>query len=492
MRLNDLQEGIKFNPSIGNKIAQDPNAKMGVEYEFYLHPDYEHSLRPSLGEYLEMYADGLVDLEFNNDTDKPCFYYNESLIIKDDGEWQYVDRNGVAVLYDQIHHFIRIIFQPEIMFAISSLEEGDTNTAKEYFNKVTTDYEDVEQFLKFINKDDLLVVSELIKQHKNNDLDNYLKSNNMNSDYFESLVEQLDEWLEDDEDFDLTYANKNLKLTPVDRKPDRFEVLEIIEDYLNHTSVTFDRVEYDSEHSPIIEVVTDVLSIEDGIENIRNMLNFIQGDDLPLYTDQSCGMHVSISYKGASNTFDLNKFIVLLNTERIQSLFPKRHFITDLDDQVMEVFNVIYNEVLDADNNNRSYNTLLHNLQNPLPVIKSHFNKVVNNHISLVPTNNKNQAINFEDFHIHNGRIELRYVGGDEDAPYETRFKLLEFEVLRAIYMLQISNTKMYESEYKKKLYSYYEGIIDTLQDIYYHLENKDYDEIQGSFIRYKLDWILQ
>jgi hypothetical protein len=71
------------------------------------------------------------------------------------------------------------------------------------------------------------------------------------------------------------------------------------------------------------------------------------------------------------------------------------------------------------------------------------------NTINKVIDTNKYQSIKFGDYKILDGRIELRFFGGENYHTMETEIK---HHILRALYLLSFAYTDEYNNDYYKKI----------------------------------------
>lgn len=98
--------------------------------------------------------------------------------------------------------------------------------------------------------------------------------------------------------------------------------------------------------------------------------------------------------------------------------------------------------------------------------IKSVYDVVISGEIPVIE-DDKHQAINKKWYDFLDGRIELRYFGGDEQSEYEDRFDEIQDETLRACYMLQIAHSDDFEKEYRKYLYDIFNDYIEISALLY-------------------------
>lgn len=92
-----------------------------------------------------------------------------------------------------------------------------------------------------------------------------------------------------------------------------------------------------------------------------------------------------------------------------------------------------------------------------------------------------------KDYNLLNGRIELRFFGGEN---YHTMFDDIKQQMLRALFIMEIAYTNLYQKEYYKSLYKFIKKSepekIDreTEKEIKLAVKNKDTDKIMTIFLK--------
>ncbi len=182
------------------------------------------------------------------------------------------------------------------------------------------------------------------------------------------------------------------------------------------------------EHDGMIEVVTDVLTIEEGLSHIKRM--FYMMNALKFDTEDFAGMHISISYKDGSSDINLTKFLVLMSSGYLHRIFPERRHVEDIRGLMIQAIRDDYSES---------------------EFIVDEVEQVIENNEGVMA---KEVTIKISDFFSSNGRIELRFPGG---ADYQRRFNEMRWHTLRALYLLGIAHSdELFQKDYIKNLYKIY------------------------------------
>lgn len=199
-----------------------------------------------------------------------------------------------------------------------------------------------------------------------------------------------------------------------------------------------------------VEIITDKLSLDEGIDHLKSTLELIRSNDSFITNDDS-GLHISISSNVFNESnFNMLKFVVLHKFDYISdNFFDERNVhVANIADKLKNVvirdvvkFNLV--EILQESNN---FEEFMSELEDDI--------------IESIGTE-KFLSISFKDFHYSNGRIELRYFGGED---YENKFNEILNLLLRSLYILSISFTDAFDKEYMKSLYRL---IDDDAKDYY-------------------------
>ncbi len=179
------------------------------------------------------------------------------------------------------------------------------------------------------------------------------------------------------------------------------------------------------EHDAMKEVITRTMSIRDGLSHIRRMFAMLDNEaaDTPHYA----GMHVSISTIENVNQVNRVKFMVLMAGGYLDTLFPRRKHTNNLRTALVQAI-----EAADT--------TSLSDIEEELE-----------RDDMLMSV--KYSAINMSDYFDSNGRIELRFFGGND---YNKRFDEIKWQVIRAIFILSVSMDGRYDKIYQRELYKLY------------------------------------
>lgn len=482
----ELLEGIKFNTKIKDEVLNDPNIMCGVEFEFLAH-DMTHfmeleemSTTEMLYQCTENY-NSPQSYDVIDSTEVPVYMFEidgvEYIYNNDDR-----DSNGdtVVVGLNSASTFLEFtskhtldynwdeIFSEEIKTALYKFAEVErVSVDEDYFNALEVIYlqgelqDYVDEFHVIQNLVDVMGLPYLVDAME---LLLEIENSRLNGEPSEDAIELISELdmgevikeLKEKPKFDKSKANYTLATSyqePIDDDEitsEDFDFSEIT-DELDNIGVRYETVELD--HNSIIspiEIIGLKQPLSDANGDIARVQRMIQDSEM-FYTDESCGMHVSISYKDGNEQFNINKFITLLNAKKISNEFALRRHITDLHEDIMRsmLFRVklalqaVRNETIDVVLEELKHQSDMRN------VVKD----VYADNIALVDDNEKYQAVNIRDYHYRNGRIELRYFGGDAGiGGDEYEYKDMENEILRAAYMLRISHSDDYDREYRKAL----------------------------------------
>lgn len=234
----------------------------------------------------------------------------------------------------------------------------------------------------------------------------------------------------------------------------RVDINQVIESIPSDIITHIDKVEH--EHDNQAEVITKTISVENGIEVITTMFDTMKENGWT--TSNKSGMHVSISTNSNKANVNLLKYIVLSNidylagkgdTIKTGGMYPPRAHVHHLGD-------IIKNEIEDI---GRSFIVLNQRFthENALGYTISRMSEFLQQ--SKIFVSEKYQSIKLGDYEIHNGRIELRFFGGEN---YEDDFEKVERLIHRALYILHVSKSDMYEKEYKKALYQIIFNVLDN------------------------------
>lgn len=189
------------------------------------------------------------------------------------------------------------------------------------------------------------------------------------------------------------------------------------------------------EHDNMTEVITKKMPLSRALKHIRGMFDFIVDNDIEV--PEMAGMHISISTnKYLLDSFNVLKYYLLMDTESIHRIFPERGHVHNSYGKILEIMemHVYYSESYNLEHVKRSISkgktsTLEDIIKTRIPV--------------------KYQTINVSDYHARNGRIELRFFGGQD---YHSLYSDIKKQLLRALLLLELAYTDLYRQEYLKRL----------------------------------------
>jgi hypothetical protein len=213
--------------------------------------------------------------------------------------------------------------------------------------------------------------------------------------------------------------------------------LDILEDNLDEnelrSQVAFiDHIE--DEHNGMKEVITEKMTVRDAIENIQDMFRFMSNNT---YVEDYAGMHISISTtKYDLDDFKLAKFITIMDIDHIRDYFPDRTYVDNLQKKVEDLIskNILGVVLRNVDRKEKSMVSVIKDMEFGI-------DRGVSKH--------KYQTINFGDYKVSDGRIELRFFGGEN---YHQRYEEVVTHLLRALYLLNFAYTNEHNKDYYKKI----------------------------------------
>ena len=233
----------------------------------------------------------------------------------------------------------------------------------------------------------------------------------------------------------------------------RVDINQVIE------SIPSDIIQYiykvEHEHDSQAEVITNTISVENGLEVITTMFDTMKENGWT--TSNKSGMHVSISTNSNKANVNLLKYIILTNIDYLAGkgdtiksggMYPPRKYVHHLGDIIRNKIGDIRDTLIDL-----KQFTKENALEDAISQISNSLLK------SKTFNSEKYQTIKLGDYDIRNGRIELRFFGGEN---YEDDFEKVERLIYRALYILHVSKSDMYEKEFKKSLYQIIFNILDN------------------------------
>lgn len=225
---------------------------------------------------------------------------------------------------------------------------------------------------------------------------------------------------------------------------------------LENDDIDFREVTEDNNNQ--IEVISNTMTFGKGIAHISEMFNYITDNG---FTSEFSGMHVSISSdKWKDGDFNILKFFVFMDIPEVISIFPSRKHVADLYELFMNNSDI-----------NRTIKTELENNKSLTQAI-SKIQQYLSKNINKIMTG-KFQSIKFDDYSTLNGRIELRYFGGED---YEERYEEIEQKMLEAVYIMELSYGDLYNKEYQKGIL----GLLNNFANgiVKHYIRNGNIDKV--------------
>lgn len=226
---------------------------------------------------------------------------------------------------------------------------------------------------------------------------------------------------------------------------DEEEGVMAVQSDLENERIDFYKVETDNDNQ--VEVISETMTLSDALENIDEMLDYIGNNG---WTNDKSGMHVSISSDKWKNTpFNVLKFFTLLNVDYlVKDIFPPRTHVGDL-------FDIYISDRKKA---------LIHDYLINEPSLSTAISKLFKmmEADAKKQMSGKFQSIKFDDYETMNGRIELRYFGGEG---YESRDDEIKKKIYEAIYVMELSYGDLFDREYKKSFIKLLNTIVDRFSE---------------------------
>ena len=483
---NVLKESVRFgNKEIQEIMKYSDLFRIGIEYEFHLDPDLLYP-EDMVDDQTSAYLGDMVAERVNEDDISTMIERADDVIrkistdvIKENRqafEEMFIEEDGIGIIPEELKEEIEEQLQDN---ATEINDDGHTainaaldvyinlydNDLQSYFmSLIDVSYDDLDELIGTISSSSLIDFEEMedfLKTWNMNTVDDYIKlvdrikgileklaskdSSSIYHDLRSEVIEQNYENVRDEVISNLSDNNHDNKIEIIeDPVFDKFSVEEI--------------EDIDSEAGTVVEVITAPLDIEDTIDVMKRMFDFIEDNGS---TSNVTGMHINVSYRDArfdKENVDPLKMMLLVNENYMSDQFsPRQH--------VERMFRYFSREEV--------IRNLAHAYAN------EGFDGLERETRSLIPTETKNQAINFANLgSMERSRIEFRFPGG---ADYHKQESLLEWHVLRLCYMVLIlfEENFLYE-EYKKDLIRFLDKVAQFSHDM-------DFSEIvnltrQGAF----------
>ncbi len=190
------------------------------------------------------------------------------------------------------------------------------------------------------------------------------------------------------------------------------------------------------------EIVTPPFKITDIDKIVKKMFEFVNSHGK---TDNSCGMHVHISYEGKNLVKDMDLFKLMLFMEEgwIYKNFPSRErnqYCRSMLSKIDSKFN--------GDDSKRDLKVALNMLQRQTAEMFATFTD------NLLPSSGKYNSINWEPLRTKSPHIEIRWAGGED---YSLKYDKIKQTIGRYGHYLKLALDKDYKKkEYIQKLHRLY------------------------------------
>lgn len=191
-----------------------------------------------------------------------------------------------------------------------------------------------------------------------------------------------------------------------------------------------------TEHDSMVEIITKKMSLSEGLKHIKNMFRYLTDKDIEV--PEMAGMHISVSTnKYALDKMNFLKFYLLMDTDFIHKTFPPRDHVHN---SINHIKNSIYMWIRENDT--------IHDKKYSNSKITTRKLKEIEKNLLNV-FQKKYQTINIGDYILSDGRIELRFFGGED---YHTMYDDIKLQLLRALFLMELAYTDLYQKEYYQEL----------------------------------------
>lgn len=479
--MKQVNEGVKFTPNKFNDLDLN-KFRMGIEYEFHtdipmkkhddlmltyhtIGKDKMNATSVEFSDVIKHDGEVLVEIE----SKEPLL-----VVIKDatiDKVYQGGNTNSMKdATIDDAYVFTGVTDDNEMSAFIDFIDglevpEDDLSTTADYVDDffgalMEEDIQnvfDIDQYyehgmgeyidlLEFKIKPYLEVIAEQIKIfNSGGDVDDHA--------LFMSLyhIKTMDVSLEDairksklDKQFDFiaTLLQKR-KLTSYTNKSE-----SSLQELLRKYGVDFHHMEPEGGNQT--EVITDVLSVEDGFINIERMLNMLRSEE-GVTTSEKSGLHVSISSEDFNHK-DLNmiKFYLLMDMGYLGKEFQTREYVNNALGNIRNFIRVSAKNIVKRTKT------------------ANQFMAIMTKRLETMKWPDKNVNIAMTDYDVENGRVEIRMYGNEG---YEYDQERILSHVKRSLYTLDVCyNEQSHRKEYLQALYK-------VVNDVVVEMSGKD---IQG------------
>lgn len=230
------------------------------------------------------------------------------------------------------------------------------------------------------------------------------------------------------------------------------EDLNNIEKILRSNGIEFSRVELERQSPYMVEVVTNTMdSIVKCFNHMEKMFSLYKENGW--YAEEDNGLHISISNKKLKDkNINFSKILYLIDTGYInKEVFPSRMHVADPLNKIEQYLQgTVFLDMADIMNKDLSLGQKLEYIYNETYFIR--------NELEV-----KERMINFGRYKIEHGRIELRFPGGTD---YHKMFTKIKHELIRAVYILNVSNNKELDKYYYKSFIKHMNKVIRNTYDL--------------------------
>lgn len=191
------------------------------------------------------------------------------------------------------------------------------------------------------------------------------------------------------------------------------------------------------EHDEMTEVITKKLSLKEGINHIKGMFKFLTETNVEV--PEMAGMHISVSTnKYSLDDFNAVKFFLLLDSDYIHSIFPARTHVVNVAHKIKNSIEMIVRTMPEYDEDSFKTNITSTKIKD--------LEKRIENKLQQ-----KYQTANIREYNLRDGRIELRFFGGED---YHQLFDDIKQQLLRSLFIMELGYTDLYKKEYYKEIYN--------------------------------------
>lgn len=212
------------------------------------------------------------------------------------------------------------------------------------------------------------------------------------------------------------------------------------------------------EHDNQIELITEVMTIPEGMLHLKRMFDVLSNgvDGYTFKTSHNSGLHISISLANESKPFNPLKFALFMNSDYIHSMFDERTYVKTYDSIITKYINQFK-----YDYTNREI----------IEKLEATFNEKLGH-----GDGEKHFTFKIGDFLTYNGRIELRFFGGEQ---YQLSYREVEQQLARSLYILGVAHGDKFNKDYYRILSNKIQKLKDEI-----HSFDSTMDEISHLFVQ--------